>query len=91
VPFSLGFEQKLNPEIKSWLAFAEEKLIELAEIRRAYEGETELVAKNKEGASSSAQEASLGQPRLRPQNSGLAGGAGVIDQYGDCRAEDSDG
>jgi 5-methyltetrahydropteroyltriglutamate--homocysteine methyltransferase len=47
VPFSLGFEQKLNPEIKSWLAFAEEKLIELAEIRRAYEGETELVAKNK--------------------------------------------
>jgi hypothetical protein len=31
VPFSLGFEQKLNPEIKSWLAFAEEKLIELAE------------------------------------------------------------
>jgi 5-methyltetrahydropteroyltriglutamate--homocysteine methyltransferase len=47
VPFSLGFEQKLNPEIKSWLAFAEEKLIELAEIRRAYEGETELVAKNR--------------------------------------------
>jgi 5-methyltetrahydropteroyltriglutamate--homocysteine methyltransferase len=47
VPFSLGFEQKLNPEIKSWLAFAEEKLIELAEIRRAYEGETELAAKNR--------------------------------------------
>jgi 5-methyltetrahydropteroyltriglutamate--homocysteine methyltransferase len=47
VPFSLHFEQKLNPEIKSWLAFAEEKLIELAELRRAYEGETELVAKNR--------------------------------------------
>jgi len=47
VPFSLGFEQKLNPEIKSWLAFAEEKLIELAEIRRAYEGEIELAAKNR--------------------------------------------
>ncbi len=47
VPFSLRFEQKLNPEIKSWLAFAEEKLVEIAELRRAYEGETELVAKNR--------------------------------------------
>ncbi len=41
VPFSLRYEQKLNPEIKSWLAFAEEKLIELAELRQAYEGETD--------------------------------------------------
>jgi 5-methyltetrahydropteroyltriglutamate--homocysteine methyltransferase len=47
VPFSLSFEQKLRPEIKSWLAFAEEKLIELAEIRRAYEGGAELLAKNR--------------------------------------------
>src|ERR1700733_3694452 len=39
VPFSLRFEEKLNPEIKSWLAFAEEKLVELVELRRAYEGE----------------------------------------------------
>ena len=38
VPFSLRFEQKLNPEIKSWLAFAEEKLTELSELRQAYEG-----------------------------------------------------
>ena len=47
VPFSLSFEQKLRPEIKSWLAFAEEKLVELAEIRLAYEGGTELLAKNR--------------------------------------------
>jgi 5-methyltetrahydropteroyltriglutamate--homocysteine methyltransferase len=47
VPFSLRFEQNLNSEIKSWLAFAEEKLVELVELRRAYEGETELVAKNR--------------------------------------------
>lgn len=47
VPFSLRFEQKLNPEIKSWLAFAEEKLVEIAELRRAYEGQTELIAKNR--------------------------------------------
>jgi 5-methyltetrahydropteroyltriglutamate--homocysteine methyltransferase len=48
VPFSLRFEQKLNPEIKSWLSFAEEKLIELSELRQAYEGKDHLVAKNRQ-------------------------------------------
>jgi 5-methyltetrahydropteroyltriglutamate--homocysteine methyltransferase len=47
LPFSLRFEQKLNPGIKSWLAFAEEKLVEITELRRACEGETELVSKNR--------------------------------------------
>ena len=47
VPFSLRFEQQLNPEIKSWLAFAEEKLTELSEIRQACEGKMHLVAQNK--------------------------------------------
>jgi 5-methyltetrahydropteroyltriglutamate--homocysteine methyltransferase len=47
VPFSLRFEQKLNPEIKSWMAFAEEKLIELSELRQAYEGKDPLVARNR--------------------------------------------
>ncbi len=48
VPSSLRFEQKLNPEIKSWLAFAEEKLIELAELRQAWEGKSGLVSANRE-------------------------------------------
>ena len=45
-PNSLRFEQKLEPEIKSWLAFAEEKLVELAEIRLAHEGKPDLLAQN---------------------------------------------
>ena len=48
VPFSLKYERKLDPEIKSWLAFAEEKLLELADIRRAYEGKSDIVARNRE-------------------------------------------
>ncbi len=48
VPFSLRFEQKLNPEIKSWLAYAEEKLVELAELRLAYEGKSDFVTRNQE-------------------------------------------
>jgi len=56
VPCSLRFEQKLNPEIKLWLAFAEEKLLELSELRGAYQGESHLVLKNqalREGRASS--------------------------------------
>ena len=48
VPFSLRFEQKLDPEIKPWLAFAEEKLAELLELRQAHEGASTLVARNRE-------------------------------------------
>ena len=48
VPISLRFEQKLNPEIKSWLSFAEEKLVELSELRQAYEGKSHLVTQNRE-------------------------------------------
>ncbi len=47
-PFSLRFEQKLDPEIKSWLSFAEEKLTELSEIRQVYEGKIHLLTKNRE-------------------------------------------
>ncbi len=48
VPFSLKFEHKLDPEIKSWLAFAEEKLVELLELRQAYEDRPDIVARNQE-------------------------------------------
>ena len=47
-PCSLRFEQKLDPAIKPWLAFAEEKLAELADLRRAYEGNKDILARNRE-------------------------------------------
>jgi 5-methyltetrahydropteroyltriglutamate--homocysteine methyltransferase len=47
VPFSLRFEKKLDPEIKSWLAFAEEKLTEISELRQAHEGDSDVVTRNR--------------------------------------------
>ena len=47
VPFSLRFEEKLNPEVKSWLAFAEEKLTEISELRQAHEGNSDVVTRNR--------------------------------------------
>jgi len=38
VPYSLKYEQTADPEIGSWMSFAEEKLRELADIRAIYSG-----------------------------------------------------
>ena len=38
VPTTLRHETKLDPEVKSWLAFAEEKLVEVAALRDLAEG-----------------------------------------------------
>ena len=65
VPFSLRFEQKLNPEIKSWLAFAEEKLTELSELRQAYEGKDHLVARNRELLETRASSALIHRPKVK--------------------------
>lgn len=47
-PHSLQFEEKLHPEIKSWLAFTNEKLIELSDLRKIREGDVSLLNKNRE-------------------------------------------
>ncbi len=39
VPHDLDFEQQLNPEIKQWLAFAKQKLIEVSTLTRLAQGE----------------------------------------------------
>jgi 5-methyltetrahydropteroyltriglutamate--homocysteine methyltransferase len=39
LPYSTRFEVKMHPEVKSWLSFAQEKLVELDELRRIYEGD----------------------------------------------------
>jgi 5-methyltetrahydropteroyltriglutamate--homocysteine methyltransferase len=44
VPFSLAAEDRLDPELKSWLAFAVEKLGELRVLRAVLDGEEEGVA-----------------------------------------------
>jgi 5-methyltetrahydropteroyltriglutamate--homocysteine methyltransferase len=46
VPVSLRFETKLEPELKSWLAFADEKLVELNELRQILEGKNDLLQAN---------------------------------------------
>jgi len=44
VPFTLEYEEKLNSDIKSWLSFAKEKLLEVDIIEKLFRGE-ELSAK----------------------------------------------
>jgi 5-methyltetrahydropteroyltriglutamate--homocysteine methyltransferase len=46
VPVSLRYERNLDPQLLDWLAFADEKLIELANLRTISEGDGELLALN---------------------------------------------
>src|SRR5690606_5050626 len=45
VPIDLDQEQKLDPEVKSWLAFAHQKIEELSILGRALDGGRASVAK----------------------------------------------
>ncbi|MBR8461428.1 5-methyltetrahydropteroyltriglutamate--homocysteine S-methyltransferase [Campylobacter sp. faydin G-105] len=60
VPYTLKYEDKLNPEIKSWLSFAVEKLSEVAIIKKLANGESlseseaKIYADNKTSANSRA-------------------------------------
>jgi 5-methyltetrahydropteroyltriglutamate--homocysteine methyltransferase len=65
VPFGLRFEQKLDSEIKSWMAFAEEKLVELSELRQAYEGKSHLVARNRELLEARTQSSLINRPAVK--------------------------
>ena len=63
MPFTLKYEEKLNPEVKSWLSFAVEKLSEIAIIAKLANGaalnenEAKIYAENKASANSRANSA----------------------------------
>ncbi|MDM0104990.1 5-methyltetrahydropteroyltriglutamate--homocysteine S-methyltransferase [Variovorax sp. J22R24] len=63
VPFSLASETKLDAEIKSWLAFAVEKLDELRVLRAALDGEDSSVEAEL-AAARAATAARRGSPRV---------------------------
>jgi len=44
VPVDLDLEQKLNPELKSWLAYAKQKLVEVATLTRGLGGRAKVAA-----------------------------------------------
>jgi 5-methyltetrahydropteroyltriglutamate--homocysteine methyltransferase len=73
VPFSLRFEQKLDPEIKSWLAFAEEKLVELSELRQAHEGASTLVARNRELHEARVRSARIHSQKVKTRSEAVVG------------------
>ena len=64
-PVSLKFETKLNPELKNWLAFADEKLVELSEIRRVFEGSRGLLEVNQAAQESRKKSSLIHRPAVK--------------------------
>jgi 5-methyltetrahydropteroyltriglutamate--homocysteine methyltransferase len=74
VPFSLRFEKTLNPEIKSWMAYAEEKLVELAELRQAFEGKSDLMEANRKLHAARAQSTLIHRPTVKTRSQQVSEG-----------------
>jgi 5-methyltetrahydropteroyltriglutamate--homocysteine methyltransferase len=72
VPYSLKYEVKLDPEIKSWLAFAEEKLVELSELRDAMEGNEEVVTRNRKLHQARSASARIHLPEVKSRSGAVA-------------------
>jgi 5-methyltetrahydropteroyltriglutamate--homocysteine methyltransferase len=72
-PFSLRYEQKLNPEIKSWLAFSEEKLTELSELRQAFEGDADVLNRNRAVIESRACSTRIHLPQVKARSAAVRG------------------
>ncbi len=81
VPFSLKFERKLDPEIKSWLAFAEEKLVELSELRQAYEGRPDIVARNRELHEGRLHSARIHSQQVKTRSKSVVGERSQAEKY----------
>jgi 5-methyltetrahydropteroyltriglutamate--homocysteine methyltransferase len=51
-PIDLDLETKLDPEIKNWMAFAQQKLNEVSELKQIVEGNNDLLEANKKAIES---------------------------------------
>jgi len=52
VPYDLDAEINLNPEIKNWMAFAKQKLYEISDLHKIFNGEFTPIEENKEAVAS---------------------------------------
>lgn len=64
-PIDLDLENTLDPEIKSWMAFAKQKLNEVNELRQIAEGNTSLLSANKEAIESRRSSAQVHQQAVK--------------------------
>ncbi len=72
VPVSLSFETKMDPELKAWLAFAEEKLSELSDLRGILDGNREALEKNQIQSQSRRSSEKIHDPAVKSRSASVA-------------------
>ncbi|MFC0167724.1 5-methyltetrahydropteroyltriglutamate--homocysteine S-methyltransferase [Pseudoduganella danionis] len=77
VPYTLAAEAHLDPEVRPWLAFAHEKLAELAVLKQALQGAADptALAASRTAQASRAHSLRLHQPELRARLAALPANA----------------
>lgn len=64
-PFDLDHETTLEPEIRNWMAFAKQKLIELHEMYQIYMGDTALLEPNRKAIKSRSISSRIHKPAVQ--------------------------
>ncbi|WP_353139153.1 5-methyltetrahydropteroyltriglutamate--homocysteine S-methyltransferase [Pseudopedobacter sp.] len=71
VPIDLSLETEIDPEIRNWMAYAQEKLVEIAELAEITEGNTDLLAKNKEATNSRRNSSKIHKPAIKQRTAAI--------------------
>ena len=71
VPIDLSLETAIDPEIRNWMAYAQEKLIEIAELAEIAEGNTNLLAKNQEAINSRRNSSKIHKPAVKQRTAAI--------------------
>ncbi len=71
VPIDLSLETEIDPEIRNWMAYAQEKLVEIAELAEITEGNTDLLAKNQEAISDRGNSSKIHKPAIKQRTAAI--------------------
>ncbi|ADY51561.1 methionine synthase (B12-independent) [Pseudopedobacter saltans DSM 12145] len=71
VPIDLSQETDIDPEIRNWMAYAEEKLEEITELAEIAEGNTSLLTKNQDTINSKRISEKIHKPVVKQRTAGI--------------------
>ncbi|MFD1631972.1 5-methyltetrahydropteroyltriglutamate--homocysteine S-methyltransferase [Pseudopedobacter beijingensis] len=70
-PIDLSQETEIDPEIKNWMAYAQEKLVEIAELAEIIDGNTDFLAKNQEAINNRKRSSKIHKPVIKQRTEAI--------------------
>lgn len=71
VPIDLSQETAIDPDVRNWMAYAQEKLVEIAELAEIVEGNTAFLVKNQEAINSRKTSSKIHKPIVKQRTAAI--------------------